>query len=253
MKRLKNLVSISLLLTIVAISFYFIGYKTANIPTINEDFVTPYDFDSVELGNDDDRNLDATIIQANQSYEQHYSDLNLDGSDKNDDEVYISVYSWDDTGYTDTLVVYVKFGNGESTAYTIPPSGYPYSWGYSLYTGNLFSTDRDAIVIEIPVPNSTYGAADIFVLDIYGTSNTEPPIIIERLNTISEAVKLPSGIDISLEQLFTNTNFTDGIEIKELSETELQGITLYNSIENDSSSRNQTTIYWTNDGFIVSE
>lgn len=38
---------------------------------------------------------------------------------------------------------------------------------YSFLPGRLFSEEKDAIILEVKVPASNYGAATVFALDVF--------------------------------------------------------------------------------------
>lgn len=180
-----------------------------------------------------------------------YTGLNLDGLGKADDNACVKVYRWDESGRADVIVVSVQLGTGEETAYTVPSAEYCYEWGASLTTGALFSTEKDAIILEVPVPQSTYGAADIYVLDIYGASNGESPVIVERLNTQADTMRLPSGIKAEISQLGIAGNFTDGTQVVSLEENDLQGLLIYTTGTTGDWHDTAQTICYTENGWEI--
>lgn len=183
------------------------------------------------------------------THEALYTNLNLDGTENADDEAYVSVYSWDDHSNSDTIVVSIRFGTGDTVTQIIAPTDYSYAWGYEFYTGKLFSDKKDAIVIEVPVPQSNYGAADVYVFDVYGGNESNPPNVIERLNTETGSMRLPTGEVSDIAQIFPVGSITDGSEIVDIGETAVQGLKIYSTGSNgDWRERNQT-IHWTDNGW----
>lgn len=185
---------------------------------------------------------------AAQTHCERYAELNLDGIGTNDDELYTSVYSWDDHLNADAIVLCALFGTGNSVAHIIPAVDYSFSWGYELHLGKLFSEERDAVVIEVPIPQSNYRAADLFVLDIVNPQD-ECPVVIERLNTEQNQIRLPNGTITDMTSLFTyiEPEFVSGSEVIEAPGVSLSGLKvclLGNS---------KQTLMWTDGGWNISE
>jgi len=201
--------------------------------------------------------------QATQMYGQIYTGLNLDGIGEADDEAYVSIYNWENLyrdnplvpAATGATVLRVRLGTGEVMAQIFPVFG-----DYSFYTGRLFSEKKDAVILEVQVPGSTFGAADIFVLDIFGAGEADSyPSIVERLNTATGQVKLASGEElgssagrimlVSGEELFPTGEFTFGTGIVDAAGQSLQGVEIYSTGPEGEFQELHKTIYWNGDGW----
>lgn len=149
--------------------------------------------------------------------------LNLDGVGGADDEAYVSVRQYGD--YEERITVLcVHLGTGETLANTFPAAG-----RFRFLTGNLFSEDREAIVLEIPVPGSNYGAADLFVLDICPAGEEPVPASTVRMDTL-RGIRLCPGADLP-ERYRTdpeeNTGITISTELVDIAGSPLQGLKLH--------------------------
>lgn len=190
-------------------------------------------------------------IQSGQEDGVLYQGLNLDGVGELDDDAYVCTYHFGD--YEDKItVLFVHLGTGETIAK--PISAYGKS---NLQTGRLLSEDRDSILLEIAVPGSNYGAANLFVLGIETTANgandvKRDPVITTFLET-NNAI-LEKGNDVP--QTFANSivdklngDFVEGASVTSAVENELQGvnINIYQSgiVE-------PYTIYWDSEGYCWS-
>jgi hypothetical protein len=201
--------------------------------------------------------------QATQMYGQIYTGLNLDGTGEADDEAYVSVYSWENLyrdnplvpAATGATVLRVQLGTGEVMAQIFPVVG-----DYSFYTGRLFSERKDAVILEVQVPGSNYGAADIFVLDIFGVGEADSyPSIIERLNTVTGQVKLASGEEmvssagrimlVSGKELFSIGEITYGTGIVDVAGQPLQGVEIFSTGPEGKYQELHKTICWNGDGW----
>ena len=98
--------------------------------------------------------------EDNQEDGQLFQELNLDGVGNADDSAYICTYRFDDYEGKNTIL-FVHLGTGETLAKVFPVYGH-----YSFQTGRLFDENKEAIVIEVDIPGSNYGAANIFILGI---------------------------------------------------------------------------------------
>lgn len=175
--------------------------------------------------------------ESTQSDGQSYVKLNLDGIGENDDSIFMSIYRWGDSVWGDqssAIVLRVHLGTGETLSSIIPVAG-----DYSLQTGKLFSTKKDAVIIEVEVPHSNYSAANIFVFDIYGTGEVDPfPSIVERLNTYSANVVLSGGEELPSESLESGTIVTN------IGAHDRQGLILFSTGSNAEFQELQTIVYW---------
>ncbi len=202
--------------------------------------------------------------QATQMYGQIYTGLNLDGIGEADDEAYVSVYSWESLyrdnrlvpAATGATVLRVRLGTGEVMAQIFPVVG-----DFSFYTGRLFTEKKDAVILEVQVPSSNYGAADIFVLDIFGVGEADSyPSIVERLNTATGQVKLASGKEmvsstgrimlVSGEELFPIGETTCGTGIVDVAGQSLQGVEIYSTGPEGKYQELHKTICWNGDGWV---
>ncbi|BDE87322.1 hypothetical protein CE91St42_17800 [Oscillospiraceae bacterium] len=76
----------------------------------------------------------------------------MDGIGNADDEAYVSIFEYGE--YNEKITVLrIHLGTGETVANVFPVCG-----PYNFLTGKLFSKDKDAIVLEVPVSGSNYGA-----------------------------------------------------------------------------------------------
>lgn len=182
-----------------------------------------------------------------------YTGLNLDGVGDADDEAYVSLYSWEKELWeepfvpaaTGITVLSVRLGTGETIAKAFPVFGH-----FSFYTGRLFSESKNAIVLEVQVPGSNYGAASVFAIDIFGTGEADlVPFMVEQLNTTAESVTLASG-----DELFPTGDVTDGTEIVDVRGQVLQGIRIYFTDSEAQWRGQQKIIYWSDgDWSLASE
>lgn len=166
-----------------------------------------------------------------------FQQLNLDGVGGSDDEVYISIYQFG--GFEDKCIVLrVHLGTGETMARILPVYGY-----YTLQTGILFSEDKQALVLEVGVPGSNYGASDLFVFDVFPVGPDPVPTIVDRLDTTSGSLVSESG-NVLIESGYVIC----GTEIMDIEGTPLQGLTV-NSPGQDKWHEEQTAIFWTGNNY----
>lgn len=171
-----------------------------------------------------------------------FQNLNLDGIGEADDEAYVSVYQFGD--YEDKVtVIRIHLGTGETMAQVFPVYG-----DYSFLTGKLFSGEKDAIVLEVQVPASNYGAAAVFVLDISPVGIDPIPTVTTRLNT-ENSIMLADG-DV-LENSFITNSVTNGTEVVDVPGMPRQGILMYFLDEYGQYQGLQRIFYWTDDGWTV--
>lgn len=171
-----------------------------------------------------------------------YQNLNLDGIGEADDEAYVSVYQFGD--YEDkTTVISIHLGTGETMAQIFPVYG-----DYSFMTGKVFSEKKDAIILEVQVPASNYGAATIFVLDVNPVGVDPIPTVTTRLDT-ENSITLADGK--VLENSFITNSVTSGTKIVDVSGMPRQGILIYFLDENGQYQGLQRIFYWTDNGWTV--
>lgn len=168
-----------------------------------------------------------------------FQNLNLDGVGEADDEAYVSVYQFGD--YEDKVtVISIHLGTGETMAQVLPVYG-----DYSFLTGRLFSEEKDAIILEVKVPHSNYGAATVFAFDVFPVGADPIPTVVTRLDT-SESIMLADG-NIIEQSRFENSNVTFGTEVVDV-DMSCQGLSVYFIQEV------QRIFYWTDNGWtIISE
>ena len=87
---------------------------------------------------------------------------------------------------------------------------FPVCGPYNFLTGKLFSKDKDAIVLEVPVSGSNYGAVNIFALDVFPVGTAPEPISVIRMVTTKGIVMNP-GEAFPNEESIKDT--TQGLEI----------------------------------------
>lgn len=183
--------------------------------------------------------VDFQVIQENILF---YDSLNLDGIGTYDDRLYISLYRW--CANTAVIVLQIKLGTGEVIATVIPSDGY----FDNLYFGNLFSLEKEAVVVQVGVPGSNYGASKLYVYDIYGAGEVEPaPSIVEKFNCAGSDMSAPTiDADISKDDIVIM-----GTKITEIEGYPLEGIKL--SINNNSALNNnfETVVYWKENGWFA--
>ncbi len=171
-----------------------------------------------------------------------FQNLNLDGIGEADDEAYVSVYQFGD--YEDKVtVIRIHLGTGETMAQVLPVYG-----DYSFLTGRLFSKEKDAIVLEVQVPASNYGAATVFVLDVNPVGADPIPTVTTRLDT-ENSIALADGNVI--ENSLLSNNVTDGAKILDVSGMPRQGISIYFLDEAGHYQGLKRNFYWTDDGWTV--
>ena len=172
---------------------------------------------------------------AAQSGALHYSNLNLDGVGGQDDEIYVSIYRWENADLVNrssAAVLRAHLGTGETLSAVIPTSGH-----ISICFGQLFSSEKDAIVIEIDVPYSNYGAANVFIYDIYSAEKSGDgfPVIIKRLDTYTDPAIFEKQ-DIRA--------LTTGTKIVDLDDSEVQGLRIYYVNPNGNFQEESATLFW---------
>lgn len=171
---------------------------------------------------------------------QLFKELNLDGVGTKDDEAYVSMFQFGD--FEDKVIVLrVHLGTGETMARVFPVYGH-----YTFQTGTLFSKEKDAIVLEVQAPGSNYGAADIFVLDIYPKGTDPIPTIVMRLDTSAEPIKLVSGDGIP-----DFRGITDGAKITDVEGAPLQGLEVFSIGPKGKWRELHKILYWTGDGWSL--
>lgn len=119
-----------------------------------------------------------------QSRTKLFQHLNLDGIGDADDEAYVSIYQFGDYGDSIT-VLRIHLGTGETMSKIFPVYG-----PYSFQTGKLFSENKDAIILDIEVPESNYDAATVFAVDVFPVGGDPFPVSIVRLDTTNSTIPL---------------------------------------------------------------
>lgn len=176
--------------------------------------------------------------QGTQTEGTWFQNLNLDGIGDSDDEAYVSVYQFDD--YEEKVtVLQIHLGTGELMAKVFHVYG-----DYSFMTGNLFSENKDAILLEVRVPASNYGAAHLFVLDIFPVGIDPIPETAVRLDTTSSQNVLFMG-DSFLDA--GNVYTVGGTEIVDLEKLPLKGLKIVTIDPTGRYEQLEKILYW-NDG-----
>ena len=171
-----------------------------------------------------------------------FQNLNLDGVGEADDEAYVSVYQFGD--YEDKVtVIRIHLGTGETMAQVLPVYG-----DYSFMTGSLFSEEKDAIILEVQVPASNYGAAAVFVLDVNPVGTDPIPTVTTRLDTESSITLADGNV---LDNSFITNSVTDGTKAVDVSGMPRQGILIYFLDEDGHYKGLKRIFYWTDDGWTV--
>ncbi|MDE7282547.1 MAG: hypothetical protein K2N85_03025 [Lachnospiraceae bacterium] len=171
-----------------------------------------------------------------------FQNLNLDGIGEADDEAYVSVYQFGD--YEDKVtVIRIHLGTGETMAQVLPVYG-----DYSFLTGRLFSEEKDAIILEVQVPASNYGAATVFVLDVNPVGADPIPTVTTRLDTENSITLADENV---LDNSFITNSVTDGTKVVDVSDMPRQGVSIYFLDENGRYQGLQRIFYWTDDGWTV--
>lgn len=171
-----------------------------------------------------------------------FQNLNLDGIGEADDEAYVSVYQFGD--YEDKVtVIRIHLGTGETMAQVLPVYG-----DYSFLTGSLFSEEKDAIILEVQVPASNYGAATVFVLDVNPVGADPIPTVTTRLDTENSITLADGNV---LDNSFITNSVTDGTKAVDVSDMPRQGVSIYFLDENGRYQGLQRIFYWTDDGWTV--
>lgn len=175
-----------------------------------------------------------------------FQNLNLDGVGEADDEAYVSVYQFGD--YEDKVtVICIHLGTGETMAKVLPVYG-----DYSFLTGRLFSEEKDAIILEVKVPASNYGAATVFAFDVFPVGVDSIPTVVTRLDT-SESIMLADG-NIIEQSGFENSEVTFGTEAFDVGDMACQGLSVYFIGEKGQFQERQRILYWIDNGWtIISE
>lgn len=178
-----------------------------------------------------------------------FQNLNLDGIGEADDEVYVSVFQFGD--YEDKVtIIRIHLGTGETMAQVLPVYG-----DYSFLTGRLFSEEKDAVILEVQVPASNYGAATVFAFDVFPVGIDPIPTVVTRLDT-SESIMLADGniMDTSALTGSITNSVTFGTKVVDVSDMPQQGISIYFLADNGKYQGLRRIFYWTDDGWrIISE
>ena len=147
-----------------------------------------------------------------------FQGLNLDGVGDADDAVYISQLQFGDAWDDNCTALRVRLGTGE--------------------TASLFSKDRQALILEVQCRGSNWGAANLFVYDVFPAGNDPAPSIVDRT--------FYSADD---EPLLEAWRITDGTVPVEIGGSPLQGLTVYTSGAQGQWREVETTFLWTGDNW----
>jgi len=171
--------------------------------------------------------------QGIQTEGELFQHLNLDGIGDFDDEAYISLYQFG--GFEDKcMVLRIHLGTGETMARILPVYGQ-----YSLQTGKLFSEEKQALVLEVDVPGSNYGAANLFVFDVFPVGPDPIPTVVDRFNTTAGPI-----VSALNEMLIDSGSVTGGAEITNIEGFPLQGLTVYSTGQKGQWHEVQKTLFW---------
>lgn len=103
-----------------------------------------------------------------------------------------------------------------------------YGW-CNFSTGNLFSEDRDAIILKVADRGSTYGAAHLFVLNITPAGTDPIPESTVRMDT-TKGICLHSGADLP-ERYRTDfagsASITANTKVVDIADSPLQGLEIH--------------------------
>ena len=119
---------------------------------------------------------------------------------------------------------------------------------YSFLTGSLFSEEKDAIILEVQVPASNYGAATVFVLDVNPVGADPIPTVTTRMDTENSITLADGNV---LENSFITNSVTSGTKLVDVSGMPRQGILVYFLDEDGHFQGLQRIFYWTDDGWTV--
>jgi len=180
-------------------------------------------------------NMEVSPVWPQTTQEARLDNLNLDGIGGADDSVCVSSCRFGDFGDICT-VLQVRLGTGETVAKVFPVRG-----RCTLQTASLFSPDKQALLLEVAVPNSNYGATRVFALDVFPPD--PDPCIVTRLDTTSKSIYSASG------EIFPFTDLiTSGNNLVEIEGSALCGIELCYITPNDKSTPLYTTLVWCGGG-----
>lgn len=113
---------------------------------------------------------------------QTFDTLNLDGVGDNDDTLYVSRYRWSGESASDITVLQVMLGTGEYCAKIYPGGHSP-----SILFGHIRNAEKQDIVLTLESYTSTYGAAEIYLLEVLGATDASPtPQLVETLELRDE-------------------------------------------------------------------
>lgn len=236
MKRVKSIM-------IAFLSVMVMGCSNSNSTADSQiiDNAEQTDTGEVNTENVIDTEEEPSWAMGTQMEGELFQNLNLDGIGEADDEAYISVYQFGD--YEDKVtVIRIHLGTGETMAQVLPVYG-----DYSFLTGRLFSEEKDAIIVEVKVPASNYGAATVFALDVFPVGIDPIPTVVTRLDT-SESIMLTDG------NIIEKSEVTFGTEAVDLGDMLCQGLSVYFTGEKGQFQEVQRILYWTDNGWtIISE
>lgn len=157
-----------------------------------------------------------------------YEGLNLDGEGEADDAVYICPYQFDEYGEKITAI-FVHLGTGETVAEAIPTYG-----RYEFQTGRLLAENKEAIVLEVGIPGSNYGAVNLFIMDILPPRTDEYSVFRDpEITLFLETRNAEILIDNNVPMGFANElieqgikNLVEGISVVDIDGRNLQGVSI---------------------------
>lgn len=178
---------------------------------------------------------------------EEYQNLNLDGIGNQDDKLIVFGLLWDDyltewdnyeAGIT---VLVVSLGTGERISAIVPAFG-----DYNVMIDSIFSPQKESVVLEVKIPYSNYGAAQVYAFEICGADSQNPfPYILIRLDTdkVSEENE-KNGI--------YKGHVTDGTEVVRIDGISTKGIRIFSSGPNGDWREESELIYWDGTKWIQS-
>lgn len=183
-----------------------------------------------------------TWIKVCQENGRLYQNLNLDGIGRQDDEIYVCNYRFGE--YKDGVTaIFVHLGTGKILAKT-----FPYGWS-EVKTGNLLAMNRESIFLEVTIPESNYGATNIYILDVSAAEkddinilrDPELTIFLETENAeILESNRVPQSFTERILKSI-NGDIISGNTIVNMKNKKLQGINVH---INKAGELYNVIIYW---------
>ncbi len=248
-KRIALILSITMLMCSACTNNMSVNDKTNESDSLQEQNANPENKSDELTDNTTTTDVESGAVvnepswaTGTQTEGKLYQNLNLDGIGEADDEAYVSVYQFGD--YEDKVtVISIHLGTGETMAQIFPVYG-----DYSFLTGKVFSEEKDAIILEVQVPSSNYGAATVFALDVNPVGVDPIPTVTTRLDTENSITLADGNV---LDNSFITNSVTRGTEVVDVSGMSRQGILIYFLDENGHYQGLQRIFYWTDNGWTV--